>query len=79
MAPRHVVNLPSGPPLPQGQCRLFALPAELRNYVYELVLYVEPTSTGTILITNDALRSDDKRRKPTLVTMLGTCHLITEK
>lgn len=68
------MQLPAGPPRAQDQCRLFKLPAEIRNYIYELALAVEPDELGELFISRRLSPSED-----TVLNMLGSCRLIYQE
>lgn len=68
------LDVPAGPPLPQEQCLLFGLPAEIRNYIYELALDVGKNDSGKVVL---------KRRlhgnKDTVLNLLSVCRLIHQE
>ena len=68
-------NLISMEPDPQAQCGLFSLPAELRNYIYTLVLTVQPNERGTISLT----KTPTHPTIPTVLSILQTCRLIRDE
>lgn len=60
----------------QCGCRLFALPAEIRNHIYDLSLTVLPTEPNSaVKIT----RTPPSSEKPTILSLLQTCRLINEE
>ncbi|KAK4503514.1 hypothetical protein PRZ48_004429 [Zasmidium cellare] len=68
------VDVPTGPPLPQEQCLLFRIPPELRNFIYELALEVEPDSDGEV-----TLHRQFRKDHPTVLNLLGVCRLINQE
>ena len=74
MAPKRI-DVPIGPPISQDDCPLFKLPAELRNYVWELALAVEPDKHDRVEIRLARSRA----RKPSVLMILGTCRLINQE
>ncbi|KAF2169112.1 hypothetical protein M409DRAFT_20340 [Zasmidium cellare ATCC 36951] len=72
-------KLPRGEPLDQSQCRLISLPAELRTYIYELALLVEPDANNDVFIAHDTIRPAKFRTKPSVLALLATCRQIYQE
>lgn len=63
-------------PNPQTQCRLFSLPAELRNEIYTLVFAVPQNASGRVVLSHT---SHHTPAKPTVLSILQTCRLIRDE
>jgi hypothetical protein len=63
-------------PNPQTQCKLFALPAELRNEIYTLVLRVQPNNNDYGCIPISPLQNSTR---PSVLSLLQTCRLICDE
>jgi hypothetical protein len=61
-------------PNPQTQCKLFALPAELRNEIYTLVLRVTTDNDGRV-----KLSPLQHSTTPSVLSLLQTCRLVCDE
>lgn len=59
---------------PQQTCLLFTLPAELRNYIYGLVLTVEPNAYGTVVLVHS--RQGEQEIPRSVLSVLEVCRQI---
>ncbi|KAK4503515.1 hypothetical protein PRZ48_004430 [Zasmidium cellare] len=73
------VRVPLGLPAEQNQSRLFLLPAEIRTYIYELTLLVEPDADGDVFIAHDLIRPANLRTKSSVLALLATCRQVYQE
>lgn len=60
---------------PQTECKLFSIPAEIRNHIYYLVLTVKPEDSCRVSLTSIPAHSE----QPTVLSILQTCRLVTDE